>query len=104
MNKQVLAAANFFLRKAYANPDFAGLPTEIRKEVKRLAILTAEKSRGLFALGFYPDGRLFFELTQDESGEASPAAVISAFQEENRELLNRLQLWYQAVYLGKGMA
>lgn len=95
--KEVLAAASFYSRKIYENPDFARIPKETMREAKAMCARLAEKIRCIFLLGFYENGSLFFEARSEGDGgfdDALARREIKDVKKRENELIRELRLWY----------
>jgi hypothetical protein len=97
MNKIVMAASSSYDEKYFIEKSFTELPSEIIKIVKEICICTAYKTRGVFSIGFYENGFLFFESCGDENkgyDEIGAQLEIKKLQKEEKELIKSLQLWF----------
>ncbi|NLK37512.1 MAG: hypothetical protein GX299_05455 [Epulopiscium sp.] len=98
MEKQVLAAASFETQKYFFSPEFLGVPEEIQEEIRMVCVLTAEKLKCSFIIGFEENGTVYFETVRPEDefnfDEIGAELEIKQLQRTKRELWKALQLWY----------
>lgn len=99
MEKIVLAAASFYNQSYFFDSGFLEVPPEIRNRIRELVIHAAQESRGVFTLGFYETGELFFETGGMEEDctydEIEGKLQIRKMEQEASELLNKIVLWYK---------
>ena len=100
----VLCGANSYLPKYYFNPDFDSLPQEVKQELQIMCVLYTEDVGGILTLEFEEDGSLEFKVTSEEGDylfdEIGSVLKIKQYQEEKRELLEALELYYRVFLLG----
>ena len=101
----VLCGANSYLQKYYFNPDFDSLPQEVKQELQIMCALYTEDVGGILTLEFEEDGSLEFKVTSEEGDylfdEIGSVLKIKQYQEEKRELLEALELYYRVFFLGE---
>ena len=101
----VLCGANSYLQKYYFNPDFDSLPQEVKQELQIMCVLYTEDVGGILTLEFEEDGSLEFKVTSEEGDylfeEIGSVLKIKQYQEEKRELLEALELYYRVFFLGE---
>ena len=101
----VLCGANSYLQKYYFNPDFDSLPQEVKQELQIMCVLYTEDVGGILTLEFEEDGSLEFKVTSEEGDylfdEIGSVLKIKQSQEEKRELLEALELYYRVFFLGE---
>ena len=101
----VLCGANSYLQKYYSNPDFDSLPQEVKQELQIMCVLYTEDVGGILTLEFEEDGSLEFKVTSEEGDylfdEIGSVLKIKQYQEEKRELLEALELYYRVFFLGE---
>ena len=101
----VLCGANSYLQKYYINPDFDSLPQEVKQELQIMCVLYTEDVGGILTLEFEEDGSLEFKVTSEEGDylfdEIGSVLKIKQYQEEKRELLEALELYYRVFFLGE---
>ena len=62
----ILCGASSYTEKYYLNPAFLRLPEQVRQELKILCVLFVEEVGGVLTLTFSKEGRLLFQVSQDE--------------------------------------
>ena len=101
----VLCGANSYLQKYYFNPDFDSLPQEVKQELQIMCVLYTEDVGGILTLEFEEDGSLEFKVTSEEGDylfdEIGSVLKIKQYQEEKREVLEALELYYRVFFLGE---
>lgn len=101
----VLCGANSYEEKYYFNQDFSSLPESIQQEIHILCVLFTEDVGGILTLEFTPEGELEFKVTQAEGDylfdEIGSVLKIKQYQEQKRELLESLELYYRVFFLGE---
>lgn len=106
MDKTPIAAASFYKQAYSFNGAFDGLPPDIKDEIKILCVSLAQKLHGVFTLGFYADGGLYFEAfgeaadyNFDEIGAKLETDQLAA---EKKDLIKALRLWYAVFQTEEG--
>ena len=79
----VLCGANSYLQKFYFNQEFDSLPQEVKQELQIMCVLYTEDVGGILTLEF------------------GSVLKIKQYQEEKRELLEALELYYRVFFLGE---
>ena len=101
----VLCGANSYEQKFYLNPDFEALPENVKDELKIMCVLYTEDVGGVLSLVFEGDGTLVFDVNADEGDllydEIGRILLIKKLQEEKKELLESLELYYKVFFLGE---
>lgn len=101
----VLCGANSYEQKYYLNPEFSGLPEQVRQELQIMCVLYTEEVGGILTLEFTPEGELIFRTQADERDylydEVSGGLKIGQLRREKQELLEALELYYQIFILKK---
>lgn len=101
----VLCGANSYQQKFYLNPEFDSLPQGIKEELKIMCVLYTEDVGGILTLEYQEDGSLEFKVTSDEGDylfdEIGSVLKIKQYQQEKRELLEALELYYRVFFLGE---
>ena len=104
----VLCVSNAYEQKYYLNEDFEGLPKSIKNELKIMCVLYTEDVGGILSLVFEEDGTLVFEVNSDEGDllydEIGSVLLIKKLQEEKKELLESLELYFKVFFLGEDPA
>lgn len=105
MDTKVLCGANSYEQKYYFNQEFDSLPQGIKDELHIMCVLYTEDVGGILTLEFEEDGRLEFKVTAPEEDylfdEIGSVLKIKQYQEEKRELLEALELYYRTFFLGE---
>ncbi len=98
MKKNTLGAASFYKKGYSFNPEFDNLPMDIKNEIRIICTYYAEKLHGVFTMGFYEDGSVYFEAFGDESDydydEIGSKLEIDKLAKEKNELIRALGMWY----------
>jgi len=100
----VLCGANSYEKKYYLNPQFGKLPDPIKRELQVMCVEFTEDAGGILTLEFSPEGELDFKVCAAEGDylfdDIASGMKISEYQNERRELLEELELFYKVVFLG----
>ena len=106
-NKQeniILCGANSYQQKYYFNEKFKLLPENIKKELQIMCVLYTEDVGGILTLEFDEDGKLRFKTEALEADarydEIGSGLKIKQIQQEKRELLESLEMYYKVFFLG----
>lgn len=102
----VLCGSNYYEQKYYFNDEvFGRLPQQIKEELKVMCVLFTEDVGGALFLEFDPEEGLLLRTECDENDllydEIGSVLKAKALQEEKRELLESLELYYRVVVLGQ---
>ena len=101
----VLCGANSYLQKYDFNQEFDSLPQEVKQELQIMCVLYTEDVGGILTLEFDEKGNLEFKVTSEEGDylfdEIGSVLKIKQYQEEKRELLEALELYYRVFFLGE---
>jgi len=104
----VLCGSNAYEQKYYLNEDFAGLPQSIKDELKIMCVLFTEDVGGILTLSFEEDGTLVFQTEAEEGDllydEIGSVLLIKKLQEEKKELLESLELYFKVFFLDEDAA
>ena len=96
----VMKKANYYL-----NPQFSKLPEHIRQELQIMCVLYTQKVGGILMLEFTPEGHLEFKTEAKENDffydEIGSVLEIKKLQNEKRELMEALEMFYRVVFLGE---
>ena len=99
----VLCGSNAYEQKYYLNEDFEGLPQAIKDELKIMCVLFTEDVGGILTLNFEEDGTLMFQTEAEEGDllydEIGSVLLVKKLQEEKRELLEALELYFKVFFL-----
>ena len=103
----VLCGASAYEQKYYFNEDFASLPDQIKDELKIMCVLFTEEVGGILTLRFAEDGTLMLETEADEGDllydDIACGLLIKRIQNEKRELLESIELFYKVFFLGENI-
>ena len=105
MDKVVLCGASSYEQKYYFNEEFKSLPQSVQDELHIMCVLFTEDVGGVLTLEFDDRGRLEFKVVSEEGDylfdEIGSVLKIKQYQEEKRELLKALELYYRTFFLGE---
>lgn len=100
----VLCGANSYEEKYYLNELFKKLPQQVKDELQIMCVLFTEECGGILTLEFLQDGTLVFRTRVDDYDyyydEIEAGLQIRRLQDEKKELLESLELYYRTVFLG----
>ncbi len=106
-NEMTLCVSNSYQKKFYLNEQFDGLPQAVRDELKIMCVLYTEDVGGILELFFEEDGTLQFRTSCEEGDffydEIGSVLKIKQYQNERRELLEEIEIYYRIFYLGEEM-
>ena len=101
----VLCGSNGYEQKYYFNEEFANLPEAVQKELQIMCVWFTEDCGGILTMEFDENGELAFKHTTSEYDgyydEIGADLKIKQYREERRELLEKLELYYQTWFLMK---
>ncbi|MCQ2506683.1 MAG: DUF6145 family protein [Lachnospiraceae bacterium] len=99
MENVVLCGCNSYVQKYYLNPDFEILPSVIKDELKIMCVLFTEEIGGILTLEFDEEKHLFLRSFSEENDfsydEIGAALKAKKMKEEKKELLGKIELFYQ---------
>lgn len=103
MSKETaLCGASYYEQKYYFNPEFNGLPKQIKDELQILCVTFTEKIGGVLTMFFDEDGNLNFRVqASDGDGrfdEIGSGLEVKKIQTEKLEFLEALELYYRTVF------
>ena len=103
----VLCASSAYEQKYYLNEDFDGLPQKVKDELKIMCVLFTEDVGGILTLVFEEDGTLYFQTEAEEGDllydEIGSVLKVKKLQEEKKELLESLELYFRVFFLNETM-
>lgn len=103
--KTVLCGASAYEQKYYFNQDFSSLPQSVQDELHAMCVLFTVEIGGIFTLWYDEDGSLQFETEAVDADamydEIGAGLRIKQLQQEKRELLESLELYYRVFFLGE---
>ena len=107
MDTKVLCGANSYEQKYYFNQEFSSLPQSVKDELHIMCVLYTEDVGGILTLEFDDSGTLEFKVTAPEEDylfdEIGSVLKIKQYQEEKREMLESLELYYRTIFLGEDL-
>lgn len=102
--KTVICAASVYKQKYFFNKEFDKLPSQIKEDIRIKVITLAQKLHCIFIMGFYDDGGVYFETRAEEADfffdEVGAALEVSRLQRDERDLTEKLGVWYKVFKLG----
>ena len=107
MDTKVLCGANSYEQKYYFNQEFSSLPQSVKDELHIMCVLYTEDVGGILTLEFDDSGTLEFKVAAPEEDylfdEIGSVLKIKQYQEEKREMLESLELYYRTFFLGEDL-
>lgn len=104
-DKIVLCGASAYEQKYYFNQDFNSLPEAVKQELQIMCVLYTEDIGGILTLEFDEDGNLQFKTEALDADamydEIGSVLKIKQLQEEKKELLESLEMYYRVFFLGE---
>ena len=104
-DRVVLCGASAYEQKYYFNQDFDALPTQIKEELQILCVMYTEEIGGVFTMEFDEDGTLEFKTEALDADamydEIGSILRIKKIQEEKKELLQALELYFRVFFLNE---
>ena len=101
----VLCGASAYEQKYYFNQDFDALPQQVKDELQILCVMYTEEIGGVFTMEFDEDGNLQFKTEALEADamydDIGSVLRIKKLQEEKRDLLESLEMYYRVFFLGE---
>ena len=104
----VLCASSAYEEKYYLNEEFSQLPESIKEELQIMCVLYTADIGGILTLEFDEEGNLNFITSADEGDllydDIGSVLKIKQLQEQKKELLESLELFYKAFFLNEDVA
>lgn len=104
----VLCASSAYEEKYYLNEDFVQMPESIKEEIQIMCVLFTADVGGILTMEFDEEGNLLFQTEADEGDllydEIGSVLKIKQIQEQKKELLESLELYYKAFFLNEDVA
>ena len=101
----VLCGASAYEQKYYFNQDFDALPQQVKDELQIICVMYTEEIGGVFTMEFDEDGNLQFKTEALEADamydDIGSVLRIKKLQEEKRDLLESLEMYYRVFFLGE---
>ena len=88
-DKVTLCGSNAYEKKYYLNPDFSGLPEQIKQELQIACVLFTAEVGGVLTLEF------------DEEGKFGSELMIKKLRQEKQDFWESLELYYKIFLLGE---
>ncbi|MBR6223994.1 MAG: hypothetical protein IKQ71_11245 [Lachnospiraceae bacterium] len=103
--KVVLCASSKYEQKYYLNPDFSGLPDQVKKELQIMCVLFTEDVGGILTLEYDEEGNLLFNAICDEGDilydDIGSDLKIKQLRRDKRDLLEGLEMYFRVFFLGE---
>ena len=104
----VLCASSAYEEKYYLNEDFVQMPESIKEGLQIMCVLLTADVGGILTMEFDEEGNLLFQTEADEGDllydEIGSVLKIKQLQEQKKELLESLELYYKAFFLNEDVA
>ena len=104
-DKIVLCGASAYEQKYYFNQDFDALPQQVKDELQIICVMYTEEIGGVFTMEFDEDGNLQLKTEALEADamydDIGSVLRIKKLQEEKRDLLESLEMYYRVFFLGE---
>ncbi len=104
-SKNILCGASSYEQKYYFNKEFDRLPESVKDELHIMCVLFTEEVGGTFMIGFDDDGHVILITDADEGDllydEIGSALKIKRLQNEKRELLESLEMYFKVFFLNE---
>lgn len=101
----ILCVSNSYEKKYYLNEDFNSLPAHIKDELKAMCVLYTEDIGGILIMEYNEEGALCFKTESSEGDllydEIGSVLKIKQLQNDKKELLTSLELFYKVFFLGE---
>lgn len=102
-DKVVLCGSSSYEKLFYMNPEFDNLPQDVKDQLKIMCVIFTEKVGGRLMLQFDEEGNLEFSVSSNEADglfdEIGSGLEIKKLQNEQREFLESLELYYKVFFL-----
>ena len=104
--KKILCGASHYEQLFYFNPEFDSLPKTVKEELNILCVLYTVDVGGILRLEFDEKGNLNLVTESKEDDyffdEIGSVLKIKQIQQEKRELLESLEMYYKVFFLQEG--
>jgi hypothetical protein len=98
----VLCTASRYVQKFYINPDFEGLPGQVKDELKAMCVLFTEEVGGIIILYFDEEGNINIKTEAEEDDllydEIGSGLMVRRLINTKRELFEQLEQYYEAFF------
>ena len=93
-DKVTLCGSNAYEKKYYLNPDFSGLPEQIKQELQIACVLFTAEVGGVLTLEFDEENDFFYD-------EIGSELMIKKLRQEKQDFWESLELYYKIFLLGE---
>ena len=93
-DKVTLCGSNAYEKKYYLNPDFSGLPEQIKQELLIACVLFTAEVGGVLTLEFDEENDFFYD-------EIGSELMIKKLRQEKQDFWESLELYYKIFLLGE---
>ena len=104
-DKVTLCGSNAYEKKYYLNPDFSGLPEQIKQELQIACVLFTAEVGGVLTLEFDEEGKLNFVTHVEDNDffydEIGSELMIKKLRQEKQDFWESLELYYKIFLLGE---
>lgn len=104
---RVLCAASAYEQKYFFNPKFNRIPEDIQQQLHIICVLFTEEIGGIIIFEFDDEGNLDIRTEAKDSDydydEIGAALMVKEIQNNRRDMLNGLELYYRAAWLGQSI-
>lgn len=104
-DKVTLCGSNAYEKKYYLNPDFSGLPEQIKQELQIECVLFTAEVGGVLTLEFDEEGKLNFVTHVEDNDffydEIGSELMIKKLRQEKQDFWESLELYYKIFLLGE---
>lgn len=98
-----LCGASAYEKKFYLNPEFDGLPQQVKDELQIACVLFTEDIGGIITMGFNEEGSMEFMVDAEENDllydEIGSRLKVKQLQRDKRELWEALEMYYRVFFL-----
>jgi hypothetical protein len=98
----ILCSSSHYEQKYYLNPDFLGLPQQVKDELKIMCVLFTEDVGGVIILVFDEEGTLEIRTEAYEDDilydEIGSVLKVKQLQAEQGELFEQLEQYYRVFF------
>lgn len=103
-NKEiVLCGASAYTAKFYLAPEFEGLPSQVKDELKVMCVLFTEEVGGAITMTFDEDGELMLEVSCDEGDllydDIGAGLLVKKLRDSREDFFRALEMYYKVFIL-----
>lgn len=99
----VLCGASAYTAKFYLAPEFEGLPTQVKDELKIICVLFTEEVGGAITMTFDEDGYLIIETSSDEGDllydDIGAGLLVKKLRDSREDFFEALEMYYKVFIL-----